>query len=209
MSHTFPTRPTIELPRAGRRLLGPRLDDALRARRSQRAPFPPGRFDQKTLAALLELSAGTTGAVGDERLRAYPSAGGLYAIELYLLARAPCALRGIYHYAPNRHVLAELGPEPADLSDVLYADGLEHGAPVLLVLTTVFDRIHDKYGERGYRFALLEAGHLAQNLLLVAQSLGLPAVPLGGFAEDALGALLGAAPAVESPVYVIAVGAAP
>jgi SagB-type dehydrogenase family enzyme len=41
-----------------------------------------------------------------------------------------------------------------------------------------------KYGERGYRFLLLEAGHLLQNLCLLSASVGLATVPLGGYLEE-------------------------
>jgi SagB-type dehydrogenase family enzyme len=45
-------------------------------------------------------------------------------------------------------------------------------------------RIYFKYGERAYRFILLEAGHIAENLLLGAEYEGLGAVALGGFIDD-------------------------
>jgi nitroreductase len=43
-----------------------------------------------------------------------------------------------------------------------------------------------KYSERGYRFLLLEAGHLMQNLCLLSASLGLATLPLGGCLERAI-----------------------
>ena len=82
------------------------------------------------------------------------------------------------------------------------------GAALAVVLTAVFERTQARYDERGYCFALLEAGHAAQNLLLVAESMGLAAVPIGGFCEDALGRALGVEPAKESPVHVLLVGKA-
>jgi nitroreductase len=52
------------------------------------------------------------------------------------------------------------------------------------------ERVERKYGERGYRFLLLEAGHLMQNLCLLSASLGLMTVPLGGFFEREVAAEL-------------------
>jgi SagB-type dehydrogenase family enzyme len=80
-------------------------------------------------------------------------------------------------------------------------------AAAAIVLTGVFERTQAKYGERGYRFVLLEAGHAAQNLLLVAASLGVPALSIGGFCEDALGEAMGLEREKESPVYVVMIGA--
>ena len=70
----------------------------------------------------------------------------------------------------------------------------------------VFSRCQEKYGERGYRFMLLEAGHVGQNILLAAEMARLGAVPLGGFCEDPLARFLGLDPRRESPLYVIMLG---
>ena len=63
-----------------------------------------------------------------------------------------------------------------------------------------------KYGERGYRFMLLEAGHIAQNALLAANALGLGACPFGGFIDDDLDRLLGIDGLDEVSLYLIGVG---
>jgi SagB-type dehydrogenase family enzyme len=72
-------------------------------------------------------------------------------------------------------------------------DRLEGGA-LLWVLVGDGARVRAKYGERGLRFLLLEAGHLMQNLCLVSASLGLATVPLGGFFERAVARRLGLPP---------------
>ena len=46
-------------------------------------------------------------------------------------------------------------------------------APLVCVMTSVPQRATAKYGARGYRMALLEAGHASQNLCLAAQGLGM------------------------------------
>jgi SagB-type dehydrogenase family enzyme len=70
-------------------------------------------------------------------------------------------------------------------------------------------RLESKYGERSYRFALLEAGHIAQNLLLAATAEGVAALPVGGFVEDKLNALLGLNGRDEFAVYLILLGCPP
>jgi SagB-type dehydrogenase family enzyme len=66
--------------------------------------------------------------------------------------------------------------------------------------------IPSKYGLRGYRFALLEAGHVGQNLVLAATGLGLGAVPLGGYYDRPTDELLGLDGVNESTLYLVAVG---
>jgi SagB-type dehydrogenase family enzyme len=210
-AHAHADGSSIALPRAKRRLFGPRLDDALRDRRSQREPFSGEAIDRAELGALLDLSAGVTG--GSARLRAWPSAGALHPIDLHALVLVGAGLeRGAYKYDPGCHALVR-GPtgrgqelEGDLLRRTILADTVGGGAALAVVLTAVFERTQAKYGERGYRFVLLEAGHAAQNLLLVAQSMGLAAAPIGGFCEDALARTLGVDPAKESPVHVVLFG---
>lgn len=216
---TYSSRPAIELPRAGRRFLGARLDDALRARRSQRGPFAEGAIKLASLGALLDLALGVTGEAGLAkggsdaesvlRLRAFPSAGGLYPVEAYVAALACQSVeRGIYHYHAARHALARVAPcpAPAELARMIFAEELWEGAAAAVIFTGVFARTQEKYGERGYRFVLLEAGHAAQNVLLAAEVLRLSAAPIGGFCEDALGEAMGLDGAMESAVYVVLLG---
>lgn len=212
----YPTRPQIELPRSSRRLGGRRLRDVLRTRRTRRGEFSPHPVTLRQWGALLEQACGLTEQVTHPQfpdvvqdLRAWPSGGALYPLEVYLTVLASGELeRAVHHYQPQTHRLAQLAPspDPQRLQTLVYADGLWPHASALLVLTAVFARTQLKYGERGYRFVLLDAGHLAQNLLLVAEDLGLAAIPLGGFDDNGLGAVLGLDAGEESPLYAILVG---
>ncbi|UOQ95001.1 nitroreductase family protein [Halobacillus shinanisalinarum] len=49
------------------------------------------------------------------------------------------------------------------------------------MVATNLDVATDHYGERGYRFSLMEAGHMVQNMMLVAGCLGKVIAPIGGF----------------------------
>jgi len=84
---------------------------------------------------------------------------------------------------------------------------LARNATVVFLLTALFHWARFKYGERSYRFALLEAGHLAQNIHLVSAALGVGSVPIGGFIDDELNRLVGVNGVDEAVVYAIAVGA--
>ena len=69
-----------------------------------------------------------------------------------------------------------------------------------------FHRCRVKYGERGYRFCLLEAGHIAQNLLLAASAEGLAALPIGGFIDDELNEMAGLDGVEAAVLYLVLVG---
>jgi SagB-type dehydrogenase family enzyme len=79
-------------------------------------------------------------------------------------------------------------------------------AAVCVVLSAVFQRTRWKYRERAYRYILLEAGHIGQNLYLSATSLGLGACAVGAFHDDKLNDLLGVDGEEEAALYILAVG---
>jgi SagB-type dehydrogenase family enzyme len=48
-----------------------------------------------------------------------------------------------------------------------------------------------RYGERGYRYLLLDAGHVCQNLYLAAEAVGCGVCAIAAFADEAVDRLLG------------------
>jgi SagB-type dehydrogenase family enzyme len=79
-------------------------------------------------------------------------------------------------------------------------------APAVFVIAGILARTAPKYGpDRAWRYVNLEAGHAAQNLLLQAVVLGLGAVPIGAFDDDAVQDLL-ELPGDQRPLYLIPVG---
>jgi SagB-type dehydrogenase family enzyme len=116
---------------------------------------------------------------------------------------------GLYHFDPLRHAL-EVRSRAASPLEVLREAAIYPeivaGCAATLLVTGVFWRSRFKYGLRGYRFVLLEAGHLAQNVLLVCAALGLAAVPLGGFYDRPIDELLGADGVNESVLYAVCLG---
>jgi SagB-type dehydrogenase family enzyme len=192
------------------------LADALWARRSRRS-FEPGDVTLQELATVLHAGYGVTqpaaGPEDPQPLRAVPSGGALYPLEMYaVLARVEGAEPGLYHFDPLRHVL-EVRPSrvsaPEALTDASIYPEIVEGCAATLLVTGVFWRSRFKYGLRGYRFALLEAGHLAQNVLLVCAALGLAAVPLGGFYDRPVDELLGVDGVNESVLYAVCLGRRP
>ncbi|MGB9934057.1 SagB/ThcOx family dehydrogenase [Haloarcula amylolytica] len=192
------------------------LTTALDGRRSTRS-FDDRGVSRQTLGTLLGHTVAPSAEAheGDipETFRPYPSAGGLYPVEVYLVVREGTDIQpGTYYYSPRDHALRVLATGETDTGvadcfmDEPFARGVVADAPVTIVLTGALSRIKAKYGPVGYRFALFEAGHLAQNLLLAASPLGLGGVPLGSFLDDELDRFLGIEGVNESALYPIALG---
>jgi SagB-type dehydrogenase family enzyme len=166
------------------------------------------------LASVLDAAYGVAALVqaptGLQALaRVVPSAGGLYPLELYVASRSVESLHpGLHRYNVLYHTLEPLRSGPVFdeiLSAVLTRDFVAD-ASVLLIWTVVFERVLGKYGPRGYRYALLEAGHSAQNACLMAGERRLGSLCLGGFRDAQLNHTLGVDVRTEAAVYCMAVG---
>jgi SagB-type dehydrogenase family enzyme len=148
------------------------------------------------LARLLKLTNGVTGAVGGdppEPRRAAPSAGALYAGEVYVVAERVSGLApGVYSYAVAEHALVPVrsGAQLSAVAGAVEAPGALAGAACAVLLTNVFARYAWRYGARGYRYALVDSGHIGENLRLAAAAAGLGHRSVLRFEDDALAALL-------------------
>lgn len=138
---------------------------------------------RKTLSRLLGFSHGIHATMNKGPI---PSAGGLQALELYLVLFEPSWIpAGLYHYDRLGHHLSQISSE-ADRSgwqQRVPSMNQVVGGALLWVLVGEGERVQAKYGGRGLRFLLLEAGHLMQNFCLLSASLGYSTVPLGGYFE--------------------------
>lgn len=147
--------------------------------------------------------------IGRVQFRTTPSAGGLFPLEIYALIRqVDGTIDGLYHYNVRRHGLEFLkaGSWFAELDHALLMIPFIHRANLILFLSAVFARTQKKYGPRGYRYIMLEAGHLAQNICLSAVEQGLGSLCMGGYLDGRLNKFLGFETMKEATVYSIAVG---
>lgn len=172
-------------------------------RRRSCREFAPRELAAHDLAALLAGAYGITGIEAGSYRRAAPSAGGLYPLEQYVITSA-----GVAHYVTRDHAIEHVAdrPAPGELTACFYGQPWVEAAGAVIVLAAVFSRTQAKYGPRGYRFALLEAGHIAQNICLLAEERGLGAVCLGGFVDSRLNALLRIDGREEAALYAVAAG---
>ena len=161
--------------------------EVIKGRTSQR-DYVNENMSLTDIALLLEYSVGekemTTHGEFDFPRRAYPSAGHRYPIETYVcidttVKDIPSA---IFHYDVAGHQLEMIRNQPFDISykKKFFKEEWMEQASIVIYLTAMFERTMDKYGERGYRFALLEAGEILQNFYLVSGALGLHCCAVGG-----------------------------
>jgi SagB-type dehydrogenase family enzyme len=190
------------------------LNTLTRARRSRRefADLPIAR---ETFEALLHTACGVTGAIewaGRQlKLRAYPSSGGLYAVEIYPVAFRVDGLEpAVYHYGANDHALETVRQDIDRQTFVRAALPMERemvaATAAMFCLTGFFPRHEFKYGEGGYRMLVAEAGHTSENLVLAATALGLSARPFGGVFDDLLNQAVGVDGAEEAFLLAVLVG---
>src|SRR3989344_1701171 len=187
------------------------LVNVLKNRRSTRT-FSGEPISINDLSYLLLHSSGIvdSGFGPDESKRAYPSAGARYPLEVYPLVinEGEGIKAGLYHYNVKENCLETLLQE--DLKHWLLESTGKFKpiikASVVFIITGVLDRTRVKYGDRGYRYVLMEAGHMSQNLLLLSTELGMVNLAVGGYIDSKVTELLNLELVKEVPLYMIVVG---
>jgi SagB-type dehydrogenase family enzyme len=188
----------------------------LRARRTwRRYSSTPVALDE--LASILALSSGVQQWVlaGEQQipLKTSPSGGARHAVECYVVARDVRGLKsGVYHYAPDRHVLSRIRGSVPLARMRAYVPGSEYfaKASAMVFFTAIFARILWRYPyARAYRAALIEAGHVCQTFCLSATQLGLAPFSVMALADSVIEEDLGIDGISESVLYAAGVGRRP
>jgi SagB-type dehydrogenase family enzyme len=142
--------------------------------------------------------------------RAQPSGGGRFPLEVYVVVSVPGQdlPSGLYHYDVEGHQLDILWKREFSADDMkaFFSQDWMERASFVVFITAAFGRTQAKYGERGYRYVLLEAGHVGQNMYLAAQALGIGCCALGGTHDAVVEKLLDVDGVRESLVYSIGFG---
>jgi SagB-type dehydrogenase family enzyme len=175
------------------------VEEAIQKRRSVRS-YSSKELSMADISQLLWACQGITDT--KKLLRASPSAGALYPLEIYLVKDD-----GLFHYIPEDHKLEAVSDRDlrADLAAAAYGQGFVKEAAIDIVICAVYERITSKYGDRGIRYTDMEAGHAAENVFLQAVALGLDSVPVGAFSDAAVSKALNL-PAGVKPLYILPVG---
>jgi SagB-type dehydrogenase family enzyme len=184
------------------------LHMVLQYRRSHRQ-YADAPLSMDDLAGLLWASQGISARAGSFFFRTAPSAGALYPVETYLSIQNVLSLSpGLFHFQPAEFCLERLSDGPAGkmVASAALGQNFLARAGVVFIWSAVLRRNFSKYGHRGLRYIMMDAGHVCQNLLLAAEALGLGACPVAAFYDDALNGLLGLDGNEETVIYLAAVG---
>jgi SagB-type dehydrogenase family enzyme len=184
------------------------LNHILQYRRSYRR-YTDKPLSLQDLAILLWASQGISGRAGSFFFRTAPSAGALYPVETYLSIQNIEALSpGLYHFQPAEFILEKMkeGFAGKEVAAAALGQNFMAKASIVFIWSAILRRNFSKYGHRGLRYVLMDAGHICQNLLLAAESLEFGACPVAAFYDDELNRLLGLDGEEESVIYLAAIG---
>lgn len=182
------------------------VEKAISLRRSQR-DFTD---DSLTLQQLGQLLWSLQGCTGAGCLKAAPSAGATYPLEIFAVVGAGSVKGlegGVYHYTSEEHEIAlhKEGDVRKELASAALGQAWVLQAPVSFIIAADYSRTTTRYGERGIRYVHVEVGHAGENLYLQAQSLGLGTVAVGAYSDKSVAAAVG----VKKPLevfYIMPVG---
>jgi SagB-type dehydrogenase family enzyme len=151
-----------------------------------------------------------TDAITSATSKVFPSAGGLYPLEAFLVCgqnTVEGVPAGVYRYNPMNNSLQQV--TAGDNRKLLAAASMSQmfiaQAPASVIVAAVFERMTGKYGPRGMNYVFMEAGSSNQNIFLQAESLGLKIASVGAFQDAQVAAAL-KLPSGITPLLVIPVG---
>ncbi|SDL26100.1 SagB/ThcOx family dehydrogenase [Halarsenatibacter silvermanii] len=121
--------------------------------------------------------------------RSSPSAGATDPLKIHLAVSGVEDLKpGIYEYDTENHELIKKlkGDRGEELAGAALGQQAIADAPAVFLVTADYTRTTSRYGERGITYVHIEAGHAAQNINLMAEQMGLGAVMIGAFEDEAV-----------------------
>ena len=184
--------------------------EAIERRRSVR-DYSRAPLSLEELSYLLWCTQGVqrTSAAG-QTMRTVPSAGARHAFETLLCVNNVSGLRpGLYRFLALDHALVEENLESDVAARLVEAclgqDFVKSCAATFIWIADVY-RMTYRYGERGYRYLHLDAGHVCQNLYLAAEAIGCGACAIAAFEDDEVNRVLGLDGETRFAIYLGTVG---
>ena len=183
------------------------LEKAIKRRRTIRS-FREETVTEKQFSQILWAAQGITEDRGYKR--AAPSGGALYPLDVFAVSGkngVKNLKEGVYRYNTRNHSVTKVaeGDRKREVARASLGQMWMADAAVLFVLTAEYDRITVKYGKRGIRYALIEVGHVGQNIFLQCQSLGLAAGIVGAFDDRKVTEVMGTEKK-HAPLLIMPVG---
>jgi len=209
----------IDLPAFDDGVTCPSYLDLLDTRRSVRA-YTDDPVTQEQLAFMLWSAQGiqaTRGEGGVATFRPVASGGARHPFELYIVVKNVEGLEpGLYHYVPAKHIgekkvtIERLGPLFDDyetkMNDMLVGQKWGVKSPVILFLSCIPYRAEWRYHNISHRVVLIDLGHVGQNLMLSATSLGLGSCCLAAYDQKLCDEAFSFNGIDEYTVYVLTLG---
>ena len=186
----------------------------LKNRRSRRE-WSGESLTKQELGFLLWATQGIDHSVSRDNatLRPVPSGGARHPFETYLLINRIAGIEpGVYRYLPVSHELVFLFASKdarKDLSDAVMGQMFVVDSAVVFLWSCVPYRSEWRYGNAAHRIMLLDAGHIAQNLYLACEAIGVGTCVVGAFDQSAIDDFLGCDGQNEYVVYLATVGRIP
>lgn len=187
------------------------LQEVIRDRKSARV-YTQEEMTLEQLSYLLWATQGIKDIRGKSyaTLRTVPCGGARHEFETYLMVRKIDGLKpGAYHYLPMEHSLEYLHPV-ADAENAITESlsGQSWGvkANVVFYWSMVPYRAEWRYGIYAHRTALLDAGHIGQNLYLACTDVGLGCCAIAAFSHEKCCELFDLDGEEEYIVYTVPVG---
>jgi len=192
------------------------LAKAIEQRRSVRK-YSAVPLKQEELSFLLWASSWAKDFRSTEQMeitfRNVPSAGSRHPLETFLDIRRVEGIKpGLYYYHPVKHCLILYDDSPEIATKIYEGCMFQEMIPtaaVNFILTAVPYRTVWRYGQRGYRYLYLDAGHIGQNIHLAAEAIDAGACMIGAFLDEAMNDAIGLDGIDEFVIYIASVGKKP
>lgn len=186
------------------------LREAIEHRRSVRR-YSDEKLTLAELSYLLWMTQGIKEVTGRPvTLRTVPSAGSRHAFETYMLINRVDGLEtGLYRFIASQHALLNLDAVASirqDLTLACYNQSQINNCAVAFFWVAVSERMTWRYVERGFRYLLLDAGHVCQNLYLACETIGAGTCAVAAYHQQLLDALVRVDGSDEFTIYLAPVG---
>lgn len=168
------------------------LSESINSRVSVRR-FSENNLSLEQVSYILWAAGGELMDARTSATRSYPSAGGIYPLDFYLIVGDVNNIEsGVYRYNHANHSLEKVADSDIRSEMAVAALGQRYvaAAPAVIAVAADFSRTESRYGSRAQRYVLLDAGHSGENISLAAASIGLGSVAIGSFDDERANTLL-------------------
>lgn len=166
--------------------------------RTSKRKYSQEALAKEELAFLLWTTQGVKEVLGKDKKstrRTVPSAGARHPFETYLfISRVDGLEPGLYHYLALEHKLEFIGVienQVERVSEAFCGQTFVASAQVCFVWTVIPYRSEWRYSTDAHKYALIDVGHVCQNLYLASEAIGLGTCAIAAYEQELIDGLLG------------------